>query len=83
MGGNDHELSEPLLAMEPLLPLHATIDIEEEEALARERHYSILDRSSDTAENDTAAAQNESFLKSFFRSKGPPQVIFLCMLLAL
>ena len=83
MGGNDHELSEPLLAMEPLLPLHATIDIEEEEALARERHYNILDRSSDTAENDTAAAQNESFLKSFSRSKGPPQVIFLCMLLAL
>ena len=86
MGGNDHELSEPLLAMEPLLPLHATIDIEEEEALARERHYSILDRSNGDAENDidtAAAAQNESFLKSFFRSKGPPQVIFLCMLLAL
>lgn len=45
---NNRLLSEPLLpqsvvgAMEPLVPnLHA-VDIEEEEALARERHYSLL-----------------------------------------
>ena len=43
--GSNTQLSEPLLAMEPLVPIHA-IDVEEEEVLARERHYSILDRRS-------------------------------------
>ena len=80
--GNTQQLSEPLLAMEPLVPIHA-IDVEEEEVLARERHYSILDRhsSSDRSANDDDS--NQSFFKAFFRSQGPPQVIFLCMLLAL
>lgn len=81
-GSGNTQLSEPLLAMEPLVPIHA-IDVEEEEVLARERHYSILDRhsSSDRSANDDDS--NQSFFKAFFRSQGPPQVIFLCMLLAL
>ena len=85
-GGSNTQLSEPLLAMEPLVPIHA-IDVEEEEVLARERHYSILDRRSSLDANSANANGdddgNQSFFRAFFRSQGPPQVIFLCMLLAL
>jgi DHA1 family tetracycline resistance protein-like MFS transporter len=76
-------MDEPLMAMEaPLVPLHA-IDVEEEEVLARERHYSILDRSASASANGDDASGDQSFIQSFFTARGPPQVIFLCMLLAL
>ena len=83
-GSGNTQLSEPLLAMEPLVPIHA-IDVEEEEVLARERHYSILDRRSSSSDRSANGDEdgNQSFFKAFFRSQGPPQVIFLCMLLAL